>query len=79
MVFEILNISPDHTKMKQKKGTYFALALLRTVPVLVDVVKPVNNVEEGEESGEEHPRPLVDRVYISQVWDGDLELRRASP
>lgn len=40
--------------------------------LLINIVKPVNNVEEGEDSWEDHPRPFVNRVYISQVWDVDL-------
>lgn len=39
---------------------------------LVDIVKPVNDVEEGKHCWEDHPRPFVNRVYVSQVWDVDF-------
>lgn len=46
---------------------------------LMDVVEPVDNVEEGEDGGEDHPGPLVDRVHVGQVWDVHLELGGPSP
>lgn len=46
---------------------------------LMDVVKPVDHVEEGEDSGEDHPGPLVNRVHVRQVWDVHLELGSPSP
>lgn len=45
----------------------------------MDVVKPVNYVEEGKNGGEDHSRPLVNGVDIGQVWDVDLELGSPSP
>lgn len=46
---------------------------------LMDVVEPVDNVEEGEDGREDHPGPLVDRVHVGQVWDVHLELGGPSP
>lgn len=45
----------------------------------VDVVEPVDDVEKGEDGGEDHPGPLVDGVDVGQVGDGELQLRGASP
>lgn len=45
----------------------------------VDVVEPVDDVEKGKDGGEDHPRPLIDQVHVSQVGDVDLQLRGASP
>lgn len=47
--------------------------------LLVDVVKPVDDVEEGEDGWEDDPRPFVNGVHVSQVGDVDLQLRRAPP
>lgn len=47
--------------------------------LLMDVVEPVDDVEEGEDGGEDHPGPLVDRVHVGQVWDVHLELGGPSP
>lgn len=57
---------------------WFLPSLMSIFPFLIYIVKPVNNVEERKDSWEDHPRPFVDRVYISQVWDGDLQLRSTS-
>lgn len=46
---------------------------------LVDVVEPVDQVEEGEGDGEDHTGPLVDGVDVGQVGDLDLELRGPPP
>lgn len=46
---------------------------------LMDVVKPVNYVEEGKHGGEDHSRPLVDGVDVRQVRYVHLELRSPSP
>lgn len=51
----------------------------KTISALIDVVKPVDDVEEGEAEGEYYPWPSVDGVHIRQVWDFDFELRRSSP
>lgn len=77
-VFQILNIQ-NETNRKQTKRRFSCFSFPRKCPCSVDVVKPVNNVEEGEHGGEDHPRPLIDRVYVSQVGDGDFELGRAPP
>lgn len=45
----------------------------------MDVVEPVDHVEEGEDGGEDHPGPLIDRVHVGQVRDVYLELRGPSP
>ena len=47
--------------------------------LLVDIVEPIDNVEKGKNGGEDHSRPLVHRVYVSQVGDCDLQLGRAPP
>lgn len=52
---------------------------LKNISALVDVVKPVDYVEEGEGEGENNPRPSVDGVHVGQVWDFDFELRGSSP
>lgn len=44
----------------------------------VDVVKPVDDIKEGEGEREYYSWPSVDGVHISQVGDFDFELRGAS-
>lgn len=44
-----------------------------------DVVKPVDEVEQGKNRGEDDARPAVDGVHIRQVRDFDLELWGPSP
>lgn len=44
----------------------------------VDVVKPVDDIKEGEGEGEYYPWPSVDGVDIGQVRDFDFELRGTS-
>lgn len=46
---------------------------------LMDVIEPVDDVEEGEDGREDHPGPLIDRVHVRQVWDIHLELGGPSP
>lgn len=46
---------------------------------LIDVVKPVDQVEEGERNRENHARPLVYGVDIREVGDLDFELRGPPP
>lgn len=41
---------------------------------LMDIIEPVDDIEEGEDGGEDHPGPLIDRVHVRQVWDVYLEL-----
>lgn len=62
----LLRRTPNHKPASRLRG------------VLMDIVEPVDHVEEGEDSGEDHPGPLVDRVHIGQVWDVHLELRGPS-
>lgn len=45
----------------------------------MDVVEPVDQVEEGKGDREDHPGPLVDGVDVGQVGDLDLELRGPPP
>lgn len=45
----------------------------------MDVVHPVDQVEEGKGDGEDDAGPLVYGVDIRQVWDLDFELRRPPP
>ena len=45
----------------------------------VDIVQPIDDVEEGEDCGEDYPRPLVDGVDVGQVGDVDLELGGPPP
>lgn len=52
---------------------------LKNISALIDIIKPVDKVEEGEGAGEYYPRPSVDGVHVSEVWDFDFELRRSSP
>lgn len=51
----------------------------RIPPALMNVVEPVDHVEEGEDGGEDHPGPLIDGVHIGQVWDVHLKLGGPSP
>lgn len=63
------------TRYKQEMSNIFCcffLPSLKSFFLLVDIVKPVNDVEEGKDGWEDHPRPFVNRVYISQVWDVNL-------
>lgn len=47
--------------------------------VLVHIIKPIDDVEEGKNHGEEYAGPPIYGVHISQVGDGDLQLGGASP
>lgn len=49
------------------------------VSTLVDVVKPVDQVEEGECDGEDDTGPLVYGIDIREVRDLDFELRGPPP
>lgn len=40
----------------------------------MNIIKPVDEVEEGEGRGEYNPWPSVDGIHISEVWDFDFEL-----
>lgn len=42
----------------------------------MDVVQPVDQVEESEGDGEDHPGPFVYGVHVRQVGDLDLQLGR---
>lgn len=55
------------------------LSFLAFRSFLMDVVEPVDHVEEGEDGGEDHPGPLVDGVDVRQVRDVDFQLRGPSP
>lgn len=46
---------------------------------LMNVVEPVDHIEEGEDRREDHPGPLINRVHVRKVWDVHLELRGPSP
>lgn len=41
---------------------------------LVHIIKPIDDVEEGEDYGEEYAGPPIDGIHISQVGDGDFQL-----
>lgn len=58
---------------------FFRLVRSSTPTFLMDIVKPVNYVEEGKHGGEDHSRPLVDGVDVRQVRYVHLELRSSSP
>lgn len=62
----------NQIQTRNEQHMLFVLALTDVLSLLIDIVKPVNNVEERKDSWEDHPRPFVNRVYISQIWDGDL-------
>lgn len=47
--------------------------------ILVHIVKPVDDVEEGENHWEKYTGPPIDGVHISQVRDGDFQLGGTSP
>ena len=47
--------------------------------VLVHIIKPVDNVEEGENHWEEYAGPPIYGIHISQVGNGDFQLGGASP
>lgn len=55
-------VARSHSKMKRntKKETsnifvVFVCSFPRQSPVLIDVVKPINYIEEGKDSREDHP------------------------
>lgn len=50
-----------------------------TTATLVDIIKPVDQIEEGEGDGEDDPGPLVYGVDVCEVWDLDFELRGPPP
>lgn len=47
--------------------------------VLVHIIKPIDDVEEGKDHGEEYAGPPIYGIHISQVGDGDFQLGGASP
>ena len=47
--------------------------------VLVHIIKPVDDVEEGENHWEEYAGPPIYGIHISQVGNGDFQLGGASP
>lgn len=61
----------SHTSLLQARR-WMALGLM-------DIVEPVDDVEEREDGGEDHPGPLIDWVHVGQVWDVHLQLRGPSP
>lgn len=46
--------------------------------VLVHIIKPINDVEEGKNHWEENAGPPINGIHISQVGDGDFQLGSAS-
>lgn len=42
--------------------------------VLVHIVKPIDDVEEGKNHWEEYAGPPIYGIHISQVGDGDFQL-----
>lgn len=50
-----------------------------TIAALVDIIKPVDQIEEGEGDGEDYPGPLVYGVDICEVRDLDFELGGPPP
>lgn len=47
--------------------------------VLVHIIKPIDDVEEGKNHWEEYAGPPIYGIDISQVRDGDFQLGGASP
>jgi hypothetical protein len=46
---------------------------------LVHIIKPIDDVEEGKHHREENAGPPINGIHISQVGDGDFQLRGTSP
>lgn len=47
--------------------------------VLVHIVKPIDDVEEGKNHREEYAGPPIYGVHVSQVGNGDFQLGGTSP
>ncbi|KAG7225182.1 hypothetical protein INR49_014740 [Caranx melampygus] len=76
---EAANKSPDKTGVCGHTATCPHLGNLLTATTLVDIVKPVDQVEEGECDWEDDTGPFVYGVDICEVRDLDFELRGPSP